>query len=111
MSCTNLNWSDDVRYISSYAEKVPETGGIYKFLKDDGEDGKYTRVYVGKAVGLRSQYNFHLSDNEENECLKTNLENNQCYFRYALLSGEDSRKNAEDHLLKDGKYECNIQGQ
>jgi len=111
MSCTNLSWSYDIRYISSNAEKIPESGGIYKVLKDEGKSSEYTRVYIGKAANLRSQFSFHLSGNEENECLKRNIQNNQCYFRYALLEGENNRQDAESHLLKIGKYECNMQGQ
>ncbi len=111
MTDQNLNWNDSVRYISSNASDIPESGGLYKVLRDDGEEGKLTRVYVGKAANLRSQFNYHLSDSEENECLKKNLRNKTCYFKYALLSGEENRQNAEADLLSKGTYECNIQGQ
>lgn len=111
MSCANLDWSSDVRYLGSNSYLIPESGGIYKVLRNDGEKGKLSRVYVGKADNLRSQYNRHLSDQEENSCLKSNIQTKECYFRYALLAGEDNRQNAENHLLETGKYECNIQGQ
>ena len=111
MSCTNLKWVGEIRYISSNSEKIPEAGGMYKILRNDGEKGKLTRVYIGKAVNLRSQYNFHLSSSEENECLSKNVRNNECYFKYALLDGEQSRQEAEDHLLSLGTYKCNTQGQ
>lgn len=111
MSCTDLKWSSDIRYLSSNSHLIPESGGIYKVLRDDGVETKLSRVYVGKADDLRSQYNRHLSDQEENSCLKNNIRTKECYFRYALLAGEDNRQNAEDHLLETGKYGCNTQGQ
>ena len=94
MNNQSLNWSDDIKYLSSNAVKIPESGGLYKVLRNDGENGKLTRVYLGKAENLRSQFNYHLSDSEENECLKRNVHNKECYFKYALLSGEDNRQNA-----------------
>jgi len=111
MSCSNLNWSQDIRYLVSNSYLIPGSGGVYKVLRNDGVKGSLSRVYVGKAENLRSQYNRHLSDSEENICLKNNIRTKECYFRYALLSGEESRQNAESHLLETGKYECNIQGQ
>lgn len=111
MSCTNLRWSSNIRYISVNSGRIPENGGVYKVLRDDGEEGKLARVYVGKAIDLRAQYTRHLSDYEENTCLRRNLNNEECYFKYALLSGEENRQNAETHLLNTGKYECNAQGQ
>jgi len=111
MSCTNLEWSDDIRYLNSNSYLVPEFGGIYKVLRNDGKENKLSRVYVGKAENLRSRYNRHLSEQEENICLRNNVQEKECYFRYALLAGEDNRKNAEDHLLKSNGYECNAQGQ
>ncbi|OGD85917.1 hypothetical protein A3B51_01595 [Candidatus Curtissbacteria bacterium RIFCSPLOWO2_01_FULL_41_18] len=111
MSCQNLNWSGNIKYLASNADKVPESGGLYKVLRNDGVDGKLTRLYVGKAANLRNQFNFHLSDNEENECIRENVRNKECYFQYALQAGEDNRHAAENHLLETGKYECNTQGQ
>lgn len=111
MVCEDLNWSNDIKYISSNSNQIPESGGIYKVLRNDGETGKLTRVYVGKASNLKSQYLKHLSDPEENECLKNNVQNKECYFKYALLAGEQNRQEAENHLLETGKYECNVLGQ
>lgn len=111
MSCTKLKWSEDIRYLKSNSYLIPEAGGLYKVLRNDREKGKLTRVYVGKAANLHSQYERHLSDYEENVCLKNNIRNRECYFRYSLLDGENNRQEAENHLLETGKYECNIRGQ
>lgn len=111
MSCTDLKWSGDIKYLSSNSHLIPESGGMYKVLRDDRVEGKFSRVYVGKANDLRSQYDRHLSDQEENNCLKRNIKTQECYFRYALLAGEENRQRAESHLLETGKYECNVLGQ
>lgn len=111
MSCNNLSWGEDVRYLPSNSQIIPESGGIYKVLRNDGEVGKLSRVYIGKTNSLRSRFLFHISSEEVNTCLKNNIQGKECYFRYALLTGEENRQNAENHLLSLGKYECNTQGQ
>lgn len=111
MDIDSIEWEDDVRYIDSNSEEIPDKAGIYKILRDDGEKGKYTRVYVGKTESLKQRYGEHLSENEINLCIKKNLKNSVCYFRYAIVSKEEDRQDLEDALLKNGKYECNMQGQ
>ena len=76
-------------------------------LRNDGVPEKLTRVYVGRAKKLRERYLEHFSPNEQNTCLKRNLAKKGCYYKYALLSGEDNRIAAESHLLEEGTYECN----
>ncbi len=107
MSCQKLKWSLIFRYTSGNSGKVPESGGVYKVLRDDGEEGEKTRVYVGRAANLKKRYFEHLSSSEQNACLKRNLASEDCYFKYALLSGKENRIDAEAHLLEIGAYECN----
>lgn len=111
MDTSQINWSDNIRYSTLNAAIIPTSAGIYKILRNDGEAGKKTRVYVGKADNLNTRYNNHLSEYEENFCIKRNLKNYECYFRYALVSREEDRQNYEEQLLMEGKYECNVQGQ
>ena len=111
MSYTNLKWNRPIRYTVPNSLSIPNDGGIYKVLRDDGKEGSLSRIYVGKAASLRAQYNRHLSNDEENDCLKDNIKNKRCYFKYAILTGEDERKRVEDYLLKTERYECNVLGQ
>lgn len=111
MDTSKISWSDDVRYVEMNSAKVPTLGGVYKILRNDGENGKYTRIYVGKTDNLNTRYNEHLSDNEKNLCIKKNLKNNKCYFRYVIIPREQDRNDLEQQLLEEGKYECNVQGQ
>jgi len=111
MDNSQIIWSNDIRYIELNSAIIPTSGGIYKILKNDRVNRRYTRVYVGKAENLQSRYNNHLSEYEENFCIRRNLKNEICYFRYALLSREEDRQNLEKQLLKEGTYQCNLQGQ
>jgi len=111
MDISQIAWSNDIRYVGSNSAMIPTSAGIYKILKNDRQDGKYTRVYVGKADNLNTRYNDHLSEFEENLCIKRNLKNYECYFRYALISREEDRQDLEQRLLREGNYECNVQGQ
>ena len=111
MDNKQIKWSGDIRYVESNSEKILESGGVYKILRNDGKQNKFTRIYVGKAEDLKSRYLNHLSASEENSCIKNNLNNNECYFRYTVLSREVDRQNLEVELLRKGKYECNMQGQ
>src|SRR3989338_5554792 len=108
MDNDQINCSGDIRYLESNSEKIPESGGVYKILRNDGKQNKLTRIYVGKAEDLKSRYLDHLSSNEENSCIKNNLNNNDCYFRYTLLSREEDRQYLEEKLLGEGKCICNV---
>jgi excinuclease UvrABC nuclease subunit len=111
MNTASLKWSKDIHYSESNSALIPENGGVYKVLRDDGKVSKYSRVYVGKAKDLRKRYLEHLSVFEQNACLKRNLNNGNCYFRYTLVSLESDREELESQLLEDGYYECNKNGQ
>lgn len=111
MCCENLSWSEGIRYTEGESGKIPHQGGIYKVLRNDGKERSLTRVYVGKTDNLSARYLEHLSPSESNSCLRENIRGKECYFKFALLSGEENRDNTEDHLLKTGKYQCNIAGQ
>ncbi len=111
MDTSQINWSNEIRYSESNSVIIPTSAGIYKILRNSGEAGKRTRVYVGKADNLNTRYNDHLSEYEQNLCIKRNLKNYECYFRYALVSREEDRQNYEAQLLREGTYECNVQGQ
>lgn len=106
-----IKWSGNTRYLESNSSNIPAFGGVYLILRNDGKEGYLTNVYVGKAENLKSRYLDHLSVNEENSCIKNNLNNYECYFRYTILTREEDRQNLENRLLGIGKYQCNVQGQ
>ena len=101
------NWSNDIQYLSRNSDLIPQAGGVYMVLRNDGESGKYKRIYVGRADNLRRRFLEHLSPSEANTCLSGNLYNNGCYFRFELLSREEDRTLAEQALLAEFVPECN----
>jgi excinuclease UvrABC nuclease subunit len=64
-------------------------------------------IYVGQAEDLRKRSVDHLVDTEPNECLKKHLKEIKWDFRYALLSLEADRQDAEQALYDKYKPECN----
>lgn len=103
------NWSNNLRYSSSNSQLIPQSGGVYEVLRNDNRPGLLTNVYVGKADDLNARYLQHLSDTETNQCLRENIRNNECYFRYALVATESDRVNIEGNLLQTFTWECNTQ--
>ena len=82
-----------------------DKGGIYRL-----SNKKVGIFYVGQSDNLKSRLLEHLSDKEENNCIKKKLEF-QAYFRYALLESEKDRLCAESFMYqnykKEKECECN----
>jgi excinuclease UvrABC nuclease subunit len=105
-------WSQDVVYLSESSRYIPNQGGIYIILRDDGVPGRYTNIYVGKADDLHRRFLEHLSSVEPNINLRNNLlSTNPFYFRYFISNSENERTRIESELLRDKTWLCNIQGQ
>lgn len=104
-----LSWSSLISYVEGNSEKVPESAGVYELLVMQ-KDNKYLRRYIGRADdSLRQRFLDHLSDEEENECIKERLQKYTCGFDYALVSSADDRADAEQALYDkySGQAICN----
>lgn len=102
----HLKWSGFIGYEEWDSNKVPESAGVYEYftrLKDGGRK----IVYVGEADNLKERSVKHLAETEPNECFKEKLEKIKWDFRYALLSLEADRQDAEQALYDKYKPECN----
>lgn len=103
-----LTWSG---FYSSFNEitvknNVPEKSGIYLLwvkLKNDN----WRCFYVGQADNLRTRLLQHLSDNEKNECIKTNVSEYICGFEFALVGKQSDRDGIEKYLYEYYNTECN----
>ncbi len=96
---------------SSYSESevkrhVPAEAGVY-LLWVKLKNGKWKCFYVGKASDLEARLLDHLSDNEENECIKSNVSKYICGFEYAKVSKQSDRDGIEKFLYDHYKSECN----
>ena len=83
-----------------------ESAGIYLLwvkLKND----KWRYFYAGQAKNIKQRLLDHLSDSEENKCIKENVSKFVCGFEYAVISKQDDRDGAEKYLYDHYKPECN----
>lgn len=106
----HLDWKGYYLYNSSNLDKyVPEEAGVYK-LSVKLKNGKLRVFYVGQTDDLYRRLNEHLEDNEENECIKDNVQNYKCKFKFALVSSKKNRDGAERALYFHYEPECNDAG-
>jgi len=103
----HLKWSAFIGYEDWDGQKIPESEGVYEyFVRVKGGGNRI--VYVGEADNLRKRTIEHLAESEANECLKRKLKDIKWNFRYAHLSIEADRQDAEQTLYDKHKPECNI---
>ncbi len=63
--------------------------------------------YVGQAANLENRLCDHLSDDEENECLRKNVKDYICGFEYAKIGRQTDRDGVEKYLYDHYRPECN----
>ncbi len=103
-----IAWSN---FHSTYSEAevkrhVPREAGVYLLwvkLKND----KWRCFYTGQSKDLEARLLEHLSDNEENECLKTRVSKYICGFEYAKVGLQRDRDGVEKFLYNHYKPEYN----
>lgn len=103
-----INWSKvHSKYTESEVKKyVPTEAGVYLlWVKLNSE--KWQCFYVGQASDLEDRLLDHLSDHEENECIKNNVSEYTCGFEYAKVSKQSDRDGIEKFLYDHYKPECN----
>lgn len=94
-------------YTKSEVKKyVPAKAGVY-VLWVKLKNGKWRCFYVGQASDLRDRLLDHLSDDEENDCIKNNVTKFNCGFEYAKVSKQSDRDGIEKFLYDHFKHECN----
>lgn len=80
--------------------------GVYLLwvkLKND----KWRCFYAGQASNIYGRLQDHLSDEEDNECIKNNVSEFICGFEYADLTKQSSRDGIEKFLYDHYNPECN----
>ena len=107
MARVKLVWSDLFLYtISNVNVHTPISAGVYRLSCQ--RDDKRPVFYVGQAETLDKRLRDHLSDEEPNVCIKRNLRDHTCYFRFAELAKQAERDYAERALYDHYKPECNL---
>ncbi len=104
-----ISWST---FHSSYFESevrkyVPRVAGVY-LLWVKLKNGNWRCVYAGQAKDLEARLLAHFGDDEENECIKTQVSKYICGFEYAEVSLQRDRDGTEKFLYDHHKPECNV---
>lgn len=102
-----IKWSAFIPYTSKNTANIPSKGGVYEYYSS--VKGKKKKKYVGQTDDLSTRFKQHLGKDEKNKCLKKLLKDDDYiwYYRYALISNDDDRKDAELGLYNKYSYECN----
>ena len=101
-----LDWHGRYDYGRDIIEKyVIDKGGIY-MISVRLKNKKYSPIYIGKTRNLETRLLEHLSDDEENGCIKNNIKY-ALSFRYCYVNNEYDRKNIEHTLYNRYTPECN----
>ena len=96
-----------IRYTTDViSSKVESKGGVYVIACLNKERMIFFPYFTGEAANLKEKALLHLSNSEENSCIKEKLAG-QCYFQYAYIEDEEERKGAARYLYDRYKPPCN----
>lgn len=100
-----VTWSNFFdNYTTQNVEDFVNTfSGVYT-LWVQYKTGQWKCFYVGQAINIETRLLEHLSQNEENDCIKNHVRDHRCGFYYAQVERQSDRDNAERSL-----YECYAQ--
>lgn len=83
--------------------------GVYR-LSYKAADGFNYVFYIGRSdESVKKRLLQHLSDTEENMCIKISVKNLECYFKFAPVSDKSEREEAEKALYQKYRPKCNTQ--
>lgn len=104
-----LTWPKLQSLNQSVISTQSQKAGVYR-LSYKSADGSFYVFYVGNATtSLRDSLLWHISENEENVCIKTTIKNLECYFKISEVSGEEDRLNIVKTMGDHFKPKCNLQ--
>ncbi len=103
-----INWSQTLPLTQVSIEAVEAKSGIYRLSYQSAEGPLYV-FFVGRSDTSLKEDLMKLAHREsDNVCIKTHLENLECYFKYAIVEDENYRKNSERSLYEHFKPKCNL---
>jgi excinuclease UvrABC nuclease subunit len=102
-----ITWSSFQNLTEENVRKyVPKDAGVYLLwvkLKNE----KWRCYYVGQADDLERRLLEHLSDEEKNPCIKTNVHDYISGYKYAKVARQSDRDGIEKSLYDHYEPECN----
>lgn len=106
----HLKWSAWHDYDWQTVQAIaPLAAGVY-VLATKLTNGNLRIFYVGQTDSLDRRLKEHLSDSEKNTCLKNEVKNYKCAFRFAQVANAAERDKAERALYKKFLPSCNDSG-
>jgi excinuclease UvrABC nuclease subunit len=104
-----LQWSTRYDHAKESVQTyVPTSAGVYILLVKK-VSGKWKRYYVGQAKNLEQRLLDHLSDSEENECIRRKTKDKIVGFRFAKVSRQNDRDGIEKFLYDEIDPKCNME--
>jgi hypothetical protein len=102
-----ITWSSFKKLTEENVRKdVPRDAGLY-LLWVKLKNGKWRCYYAGQADDLERRLLEHLSDEEKNRCIKTNVRDYISGYQYAKVAKQSDRDGIEKFLYDHYKPECN----
>ena len=79
--------------------------GVYRLSRQEGD--KIFIFYVGNG-NIKDRLLRHLSEPEDNDCVKATIKSYTCFFRYSIITREEVRKATERKMYKVYQPSCNL---
>lgn len=96
-----------VRYTPEVINRrVESKGGVYVIACLNKERLIFFPYFTGETSNLRAQALSHLSDKEQNSCIREKLQG-ECYFQFAYIEDADARRGAARYLYDRYNPPCN----
>jgi len=93
-----LSWSKLISFNLTSVNTLDENmEGVYRLSRQEGD--KIFVFYVGKGK-IKERLLKHLSDSEDNDCLKATVKSYNCFFRYSIITRDEVRKATEKKCIK-----------
>lgn len=101
-------WSERIELIEANARVIPENrSGVYRLMTRKQGSEEYLVIYVGKSRDLKERLLQHLSDGEENACLREKVSKLTVWYRIAYAAFEEDRQDAEHTMYHKFNPGCN----
>jgi len=102
-----LTWTKLLKLDETLIGQIPDNlPGVYRLSYKD-PDGNYYVFYVGKSDDIKRRLMEHISDSEQNACIRGYLTSTECYFRYAKVMRQEVRDSGERQMYRHYKPTCN----
>jgi hypothetical protein len=96
----------DVESVEKYVLKEPRLRGIYK-IAELQEYSSLTPFFIGKTDDLYKTLMFHLGDLETNICLKKEMKDKICCFKFSALMDEKEQNDVLFTMFEHYRPICN----